>query len=612
MNTDGLRLTPEPARCIASTTKPGTLSPLTRGILGVSVRTSSFIGLHLWFLFALAGCENMNPLSREDYTIELSTADRLRAIGAMDPAAHAVTPPETIEEGAARLMRDLGTPPIAEGAAEAPLTLADVRAAALANNLDLQVALYNPSISEEAIDIEEARFEWLFTASARRFSTDSPTDSELDSAQATFDQFDLGVNVPLRTGGTASVNLPMSRSETNNQFATLNPSFETDLQFSLSHPLLRNAGVRVNTHGIRVAKYQSRLVESQTKLEAIRILAAADRAYWGLYAARRALDVAQQQYELAMAQLQRAQRRLNAGEGLELDVTRAESGVAQRLEGIFIARHDILQRQRDLKRLMNRDDLAIDSAAAVIPATDPNPLGLDLDAAALAGFAIENRMEMLEEELRLAIAASTIDFERNQSLPLVTLDYTYNVNGLGGNFGNAFDMLAQKSFEDWSLGLSAEIPIGNEAAKSRVHRAVLERLQRLSSKDLREQAIRQEVLDVVDRLETDWQRILAARQSVILATRVLQGEERQFNLNVRTSTDVLDAAAALADAQLAEIRALVDYQISQVDLCFATGTLLGAGQVRWEPITAAEAEVDVFEGAVEVFGGAGTDEGADG
>jgi hypothetical protein len=51
----------------------------------------------------------------------------------------------------------------------------------------------------------------------------------------------------------------------------------------------------------------------------------------------------------------------------------------------------------------------------------------------------------------------------------------------------------------------------------------------------------------------------------------------------RTSTDVLNAAASLADSQSSEIRALADYQIAQIDLAFATGTLLGAAKVEWQP-----------------------------
>ena len=39
-----------------------------------------------------------------------------------------------------------------------------------------------------------------------------------------------------------------------------------------------------------------------------------------------------------------------------------------------------------------------------------------------------------------------------------------------------------------------------------------------------------------------------------------------------------------ANARSAEIRALAEYQIAQVDIAFATGTLLGSAQVRWEPV----------------------------
>lgn len=87
-------------------------------------------------------------------------------------------------------------------------------------------------------------------------------------------------------------------------------------------------------------------------------------------------------------------------------------------------------------------------------------------------------------------------------------------------------------------------------------------------------------------MEQNWQRILAARQEVILAARTYEAETRQFENGLRTSTDVRDAAADLADAQSREIRALTDYQNTLIDIAFATGTLLGHGRVIWEPLDA--------------------------
>src|SRR5690606_2157869 len=69
----------------------------------------------------------------------------------------------------------------------------------------------------------------------------------------------VGVDIPLRTGGRASVDLTQSWRETANPFVTLPVSYANALRFSLSHPLLRNAGRRVNTHSIRIAQIDEQI-----------------------------------------------------------------------------------------------------------------------------------------------------------------------------------------------------------------------------------------------------------------------------------------------------------------------------------------------------------------
>jgi len=106
----------------------------------------------------------------------------------------------------------------------------------------------------------------------------------------------------------------------------------------------------------------------------------------------------------------------------------------------------------------------------------------------------------------------------------------------------------------------------------------------LATHDSRRSVIEIEVLNAIDKVEANWQRILASRQNAILAGRLFEAEQRQFELGLRTSTDVLNAQTSFADAQSAEILALAEYQIALVDLAYATGTLLGAAKVQWEPI----------------------------
>ena len=230
----------------------------------------------------------------------------------------------------------------------------------------------------------------------------------------------------------------------------------------------------------------------------------------------------------------------------------------------------------------------------VIPGPPPDAIGYEFDALALADAAVANRMEMLELELQLARDSTDIEFQENQALPQFSVNAGYTINGLGGSLGDSFEMLEKNNFEDWNIGFQASVPLGNERALATLRSAVLQRMQRLSSKDGRRQTVRQEVLDAADGIRAGWQRVLAARQSVILNTRTLDAEQGSFDVGLSTSTNVLDAAARLADAQSAEIRAIVDYQISQINLAAASGTLLGAARIEWEPAAAPDLDGTFF------------------
>jgi outer membrane protein TolC len=464
------------------------------------------------------------------------------------------------------------------------LTIEEARALTLANNLDMRVALIDPEIAATRISEAEAQFESLFYFNTGYVDTDQPTASTLSGSQVKNFDFTTGVQIPLLSGGDVTVDFIGNRTETDNAFSVLNPAVDTDLRASISQPLLRGAGRWTNTYQLRVASLEYGISSAQTKLEIISQLARVERAYWLLYAARESLRVRQQEYELAVAQLERAQRRVRAGADAEIEVIRSEEGVAERLEGIIRAQNAVLNQERELKRVMNSPDLPLTDRTLVIPVTPPDPVEYNLEPGPLLSAALANRMELLDVELRLLIDSSTIDLRRNETLMRLDVDASYNLNGLDATFSESVSNLAEGDFADWRVAVQGEIPIGNEAARSRLRSAVLTRLQRLSTRDSRRQVIEQEVLDAMVRLEADWRRVLAARQSSVLASRTLAAEQRQFDVGRRTSTDVLQATTRLADAQTAEIIALTDYQITQVDLAVATGTMLGATRIDWEPI----------------------------
>lgn len=470
---------------------------------------------------------------------------------------------------------------------EIELTLEECRALTLENNLDLKVQLINPTVAAEKVSEQEARFEAAFYSNLTYSKTDTPTASFLDEisgSQVDYTSTGLGVQVPLRTGGTVQFDMVDSRAKTGSIYSVFDPSYGSDMSVSITQQLLRGAGKRANTYAIRIAEYERQITDARTKLEVIRIIADVDRVYWRLYAARRELDVRKKQYDLAEALYEQARRFVAAGDKPQIEITRTEAGVAQRLEAIILAENNVRDRERDLKRTLNKMGLDMQSPTIVVPATEPDLVRYELEKEQLVTTAMTNRMEMLELELQIAEDFETVSYMRNQSLPLVTMDYRYNVNGLGSTRNDSFDLLFDKRFEDHRVGLQLFVPLGNEAGKSKLRQAFYQRKQRLASRDSREALIELEVLNAIDQLEANWQRVLASRQSTILDSRLFEAEKRQFELGLGTSTDVLQAQTTFAESQRAEILALSEYQIALVDLAYATGTLLGAAKVRWEPI----------------------------
>ncbi len=551
-------------------------------------RTTAAVLVIAPLLAVLAGCRQ--GLFDDDHDFQKAAIDRLREVDRTSLAQYLKPKPAAADPAAPDASSTDATLAAIkqrfEGAETIDLDLERARMSALANNLDLQVARFDPAQGLQRLSEEEARFNAAFTIAASYADFNQPTSSTLSSAQSQQTRFEPGVRIPLRTGGTATVTAPWAKSSDNNQFSTLNPAYSSDFAFSLSQPLLRGAGRRANTANIRIASYNQQASEARTKLEVVRQLAAVDRSYWRLFSARKQLEVRQQQYELAAEQLGRAQRRVRANVAAEIETIRAEAGVAEQLEAIIVAQNNVLTQQRELKGIVNEPGLTIETRTLIVPATPPDPAELDFDPPALVAKALDNRMEMLELELQLAADAATIGVQKNRALPLLSLDYTYRLNGLGASTQDSYKQLNEAEFQDWTLGLTAEIPFDNEEAKARIRQAILSRLQRLATKEARRLSITQEVLAAIDQLDASWQRILASRQSVVLSTRTLKAEQRQFDVGKSTSTNVLDASTKLADAQLAEIRALTDYQIAQVDLAFASGTLLGASKVSFEPVAA--------------------------
>ena len=474
------------------------------------------------------------------------------------------------------------------------VSIADVRAKALKNNLTIKVAQLDPLIAAAEVREEEAKFDNIIFAYAKynqlnspkissdnvEFKSDNPT---LDSQQlklTTLEQeirsaeLEAGIKIPLRSGGTISVSSPLINKVNKGRFDS--NEYRSAMRFSISQPLLRNAGRQVNEASIRIAEYSQQAVQLKTRLQAIRIVAIVDKAYWALYQAWGEMDVRRQQFEYANQNLVMVNRRVQEGLTAAVEVNRADIGVADRLDALIVAETKLKLAQRQLRFYMNDISDEVNAASLLVPSTQPNLLKYEFNRNKLLEDALSGRLELLEQELKLAADLTNIDYLENQTLPMFTLDYQYGaLSNTSDRVGSSYQNLLNGDFNDWSVGLKFEMPLTNEASKARLEKAVQQRNQRLATKDLQVLTVKKEIYDALDYVDQNLQRILAARQQVLIAGLNYEAELKQFNEGLRTMTEVLETLSRLEEAQIKEVRAISDYQISLVDTAYATGTLIG-------------------------------------
>lgn len=486
----------------------------------------------------------------------------------------------------------------ADANATQQVSIEDIRMRALSNNLAIQVAKIDPMIAAATTRVEEAKFDNIVFAYAKyggyetpkisgdkvEFTSDNPALNKELVKLSTIEQekrslgVEAGIKIPLRTGGTVTLSAPLEGKEGIGKFAT--EEYRSALRFSFSQPLLRDAGKQVNEASIQIAAYEQQATNLNTRLQAIRIVAMVDKAYWALYEAWGALDVRKQQYEYAQQNLAMVKRRVEEGLTAAVEANRAEIGVADRMEALIVAETNVKLAQRQLRFFLN--DIG-DTATVMVPASQPNLLKYEFDRKKLLNDAMAGRLELLAQEVKLAADMANIEYLENQTLPMFTLDYQYGaLSNTSSSIGNSYQNILGQPFNDWSIGLKFEMPLTNEARKARLERAVQQRNQRLATQSLQALTVKKEIYDALDLVDQHWQRILAARQQVLIAGLNYDAELKQFNEGLRTMTEVLETLTRLGEAQIKEVRAISDYQVSLVDTAYATGTLLGYSKLNFQ------------------------------
>ena len=197
----------------------------------------------------------------------------------------------------------------------------------------------------------------------------------------------FGVTRKLETGGSINASVTATRTLTEQPINLFNASagsfqlaqYQIQPSLTLTHPLLRGMGLRVNRADINKARIAVSQAEATRQLTAETMVRDIVSAYWTLLFAHRDLENKRRSVELARKQLERTQALVAAGRQSPVEAKAVEQALAAREGDVINAENALLGASLDLRTLMG-ESFSESDTLGVVPATDPlvRPRPVDL------------------------------------------------------------------------------------------------------------------------------------------------------------------------------------------------------------------------------------------
>ena len=481
------------------------------------------------------------------------------------------------------------------------LSLRDVVMRTLVSNLAIEVEGFNSKVkAENVIDGEskfDATFEIILSEEEEVRQQSNAFSSPVKSRNKSHN-WDFSLTQKLVTGADYKLSFTNDRNRTNSVTAGLNPSYFTEMAFSLTQPLLKNFGIDLTKRNIYIANNEVNISDYVFEDKVIDIISDVENVYWDLVFSIEDLAVKKKSLERARNLERQVKAQVAVGTMAEIETLQAQSEVASRDESLLVAQ-DLIQDNEDiLKNILNIDYGSEEGLKAIYPSDRPEMVADEINLYQAIKDTLLNRPDYLGKKKELENKNILVKFRENQLYPTVDLFGTMGLNGLsgdaitvnsgtfqgrskyGGDYGTALSDSLTGKFYNWEVGLKLSYPLGNRSAKAQLSASRLEKAQLiLSIKDL-EKSIIVEVREAVRQLKTDLKRINATRIARKLAEEKLKAEEKKFEVGLSTSFSVLEFQEDLAEQQSNEIKALIDFKKSKIRLRQVMATTLKENDIK--------------------------------
>ncbi len=473
------------------------------------------------------------------------------------------------------------------------ITLRECIAMGLEENLGLTIARYNPALEWEGIRLERSVFDPQFYGIYQWSGAKTPRPYEkyfitgdrkiVVGNQTRYSSgFEGNISGKFITGLKYSIGMGQDKNYLDpGGVDGWNAQYGTTVAGSLEIPLLKNFGIGVNLAPMRIQRNNWRISKEQLNDDVQNLTTDIINYYWTLYFIREDASAKEYTLRLALELLKINTAKVKVGMAAPIEITQAKARIALQEEQLIVAQNNILNAEDRLRQIINYNmyDLLRPKALRpieyhLVPAEKPNVIDISFDEVKCISQAIKYRQSLQIAGLQYRNANENMKIAKNNLLPEVNVRGGLGYDGLGGNYGNAYDDQYTGSHPDWSVGLEVSFPIFYNEPVATYRRAKYNKDQAKISVKQEKQNIAVEVRTALRNVIADRKRIQATREGTKEAQETLRAEQEKFNVGQSTTFLVLQYQDDLATALSSEIRSLADWRISLSELYRVTAQTL--------------------------------------
>ncbi len=452
-------------------------------------------------------------------------------------------------------------------------------------NEALQGKLIELKISQKRHNAEKGAFEPDLVVSADRESNFRQNTVEQQAALGLFassptfwernNTYNGGLEELVPTG--AKLRLGYSLQDLHNSIQTTNIAqdheFVTFFGLTATQPLLKNGGINANLASLRLAALDSEVAFQQYRRQLMLAVSTAEAAYWNLYMAQEQVRFFEESASVAETILKDSQAKLDAGQGSELEVMEARSGLAFRQSKLADARE---KRDEAVNQVLGLyGAMPVNGEEQFVAVDKPGLLGTNLTFFQGWREAYELNPDYLAQRKKLIQAGVRIGYAWNQALPEFNLKGSYGLNGYGLNPDASWQQVDQGGFPSWSIGFELRIPLaGNIRARNELSAARLGQEAALLGLHDLETQIANAIHTAIQKVQSRRESVPRYQEVVDFAHDVLQTQMARLQVGQIESRKVLEADVDLFEAKNSLLETMVQYRRAMLELELAEGTLL--------------------------------------